>query len=83
MPLEKDLMRPVIAFALCLLVVQAQPATVQAPFDVVIVNGHVVDGTGSPWYAADVGIRDGRIARAIQTCCGALAATRGGATAHL
>jgi N-acyl-D-amino-acid deacylase len=62
MPLEKDLMRLVIPFALCLLVVQARPATVQAPFDVVIVNGHVVDGTGSPWYAADVGIRDGRIA---------------------
>lgn len=32
------------------------------PFDVVIVNGHVIDGTGSPWYAADIGIRDGRIA---------------------
>jgi N-acyl-D-amino-acid deacylase len=36
----------------------AQPA----PFDVLILNGHVVDGTGSPWYAADVGIRDGRVA---------------------
>ena len=35
---------------------------VQPPFDMVIVNGHVVDGTGSPWYAADVGIRDGKIA---------------------
>ena len=34
----------------------------QAPFDVVILNGHVIDGTGSPWYAADVGIRDGKIA---------------------
>ena len=33
-----------------------------APFDVVILNGHVIDGTGSPWYAADVGIREGRIA---------------------
>ena len=31
------------------------------PFDVVIANGHIVDGTGSPWYAADVGIRGGRI----------------------
>ncbi|MEO6235635.1 MAG: D-aminoacylase [Vicinamibacterales bacterium] len=31
-------------------------------FDVVITNGHVVDGTGSPWYAADIGIRDGKIA---------------------
>ncbi len=33
-----------------------------APYDVVIRNGHIIDGTGSPWYAADVGIRDGRIA---------------------
>jgi dihydroorotase/N-acyl-D-amino-acid deacylase len=30
-------------------------------FDVVIENGHIIDGTGSPWYAADIGIRDGRI----------------------
>jgi N-acyl-D-aspartate/D-glutamate deacylase len=33
-----------------------------APFDMIIANGHVIDGTGSPWYAADIGIRDGRIA---------------------
>ncbi|MFP5227151.1 MAG: N-acyl-D-amino-acid deacylase family protein [Acidobacteriota bacterium] len=33
-----------------------------APFDVVIVHGHIVDGTGSPWYSGDVGIREGRIA---------------------
>src|SRR5437763_9110391 len=31
-------------------------------FDIVIVNGHIVDGTGSPWYSGDVGIRAGRIA---------------------
>jgi len=31
-------------------------------FDVVITNGHIVDGTGSPWYSGDIGIRDGRIA---------------------
>ncbi|MBA3912520.1 MAG: D-aminoacylase [Acidobacteriales bacterium] len=33
-----------------------------APFDLVITNGHIMDGTGSPWYSGDVGIRDGRIA---------------------
>src|SRR5271166_2637528 len=32
------------------------------PFDVVIVNGHIIDGTGSPWYSGQVGIRAGRIA---------------------
>lgn len=32
-------------------------------FDVVIRNGRIVDGTGSPWYRADVGIRGGKIVR--------------------
>ncbi len=31
-------------------------------FDLVITHGHIIDGTGSPWYSGDVGIRDGRIA---------------------
>src|SRR5277367_4508966 len=31
-------------------------------YAVLIRNGHIVDGTGSPWYAADVAIRDGHIA---------------------
>jgi N-acyl-D-aspartate/D-glutamate deacylase len=31
-------------------------------YDIVIRNGHIIDGTGSPWYAGDIGIRDGRIA---------------------
>jgi N-acyl-D-amino-acid deacylase len=33
-----------------------------AAFDLVIINGHIIDGTGSPWYSGDVGIRDGKIA---------------------
>ena len=37
-------------------------AAVARPFDVIIVNGHIVDGTGSPWYSGQIGIRDGRIA---------------------
>jgi N-acyl-D-amino-acid deacylase len=27
-----------------------------------ITNGHILDGTGSPWYSGDIGIRDGRVA---------------------
>src|SRR4051794_6407688 len=38
------------------------PRSATPAFDTIIENGHVIDGTGSPWYAADLGIRDGRIA---------------------
>ncbi len=31
-------------------------------YDLVIANGHIIDGTGSPWYAGDVAINAGRIA---------------------
>jgi N-acyl-D-amino-acid deacylase len=31
-------------------------------FDVLIRNGRVVDGTGNPWFPADIGIRDDSIA---------------------
>jgi Urease alpha-subunit, N-terminal domain len=39
-----------------------QAPSEQNPFDVVILHGHILDGTGSPWYSGDVGIRDGHIA---------------------
>src|SRR5207253_5511712 len=37
------------------------PTPIQ-PFDLLIRNGHIIDGTGSPWYAADLAIRGDRIA---------------------
>ena len=37
-------------------------AAAAAPYDVLITNGRIVDGTGSPWYAADLAIRDGKVA---------------------
>ena len=36
-------------------------ASAQA-YDVVILNGRIVDGTGAPWYRGDLAIKDGRIA---------------------
>jgi N-acyl-D-amino-acid deacylase len=41
---------------------RSQAASQVEPYDVVILHGHIIDGTGSPWYSGDVGIRDGHIA---------------------
>ena len=46
----------------------AQSPPAPAPYDILIRNGHIVDGTGSPWYSGDLAIRDGRIA-AIGVLC--------------
>ena len=35
----------------------------EAPYDVVILGGRVVDGTGNAWFHGDVAFRGGRIAR--------------------
>jgi N-acyl-D-aspartate/D-glutamate deacylase len=48
--------------SLALPIAFAADRAADVPFDVVITNGHIIDGTGSPWYSGDVGIRDGRIA---------------------
>ncbi|MDB4906816.1 MAG: D-aminoacylase domain protein [Gemmatimonadetes bacterium] len=52
---------PVLALAAC-----ARPGTAPrprgAPYDVVIGNGRIVDGTGNAWYYGDIGIRGSRIA---------------------
>ena len=45
-----------------LLAVTSWAASAQKPFDIIITHGHIIDGTGSPWYTGDIGIRDGRIA---------------------
>lgn len=42
----------------CFLTANAQTT----PYDLIIHNGHIIDGTGSPWYSGDIGIRDGHIA---------------------
>ena len=52
-------------------VVRAQPTD----FDVLILNGHIVDGTGAPWFTGDVGIKGDRIA-AIGALATRTAATR-------
>ena len=41
----------------------APPCGASGPqYDLIIKNGHIMDGTGSPWYAADLAVKDGHIA---------------------
>ena len=55
-----------VTLLLLLLILCSAPLSAlraQSPsFDLVIRNGRIIDGTGSPWYSGDLGIRDGRIA---------------------
>jgi N-acyl-D-amino-acid deacylase len=37
-------------------------STSQAEFDLIVSRGRIVDGTGNPWFEADLAIKDGRIA---------------------
>ncbi|HZO57757.1 MAG TPA: D-aminoacylase [Bryobacteraceae bacterium] len=49
-------------FPVILLALFAAGSCAAQTFDLLLVNGRVVDGMGNPWYHADIGIRDGRIA---------------------
>jgi N-acyl-D-amino-acid deacylase len=53
----------VLAGAMAVGAAGAQEAVARAPYDVVIRNGRVLDGSGNPWIAADVAIRDGRFVK--------------------
>ena len=47
-----------IAWLLNASLLPAQPTTT---YDLVITNGRIIDGTGSPWYSGDLGIRNGKV----------------------
>jgi N-acyl-D-aspartate/D-glutamate deacylase len=51
-----------VLFVASLLALTAAPFTqTPARYDVLVRNGRVLDGSGNPWLAADIGIRGGRI----------------------
>ena len=43
-------------------VTQSETKTAEIEFDILIKNGKILDGTGNPWYYADIGINNERIA---------------------
>jgi N-acyl-D-amino-acid deacylase len=45
-----------------LLLLITSPAAESAVYDIVIRNGHIIDGTGSPWCSGDLAVANGRIA---------------------
>lgn len=55
--------RSLSALALSAVILTASSGTAQelGPFDILITGGHVVDGSGNPWFDADVGIRGDKI----------------------
>ena len=63
---------PCLTFMSVVLLLASHAPAQDQPFDLVITHGHIIDGTGSPWYSGDVGIRGGRIA-AIGNLAGAAA----------
>jgi N-acyl-D-amino-acid deacylase len=68
-----------LSFAVVLLLVSFLPGAAQEHYDVIIRNGMVLDGTGNPWFSADLAFRDGKIA-AIGPIAGATATTEIDAT---
>jgi N-acyl-D-amino-acid deacylase len=45
-----------------LLLLITSAAAKSAVYDIIIRNGHIIDGTGSPWYSGDIAVGNGRIA---------------------
>lgn len=52
----------ILSLALLAVPARAQSAASAEPFDLILRGGRVLDGTGNPWFRADVGIRGDRIA---------------------
>jgi len=42
---------------------QSSSQSVSPSYDLVITNARVIDGSGNPWFRADIGVNDGRIVR--------------------
>jgi len=67
LPLDPDAAQEVAGQALGEIAAAAydanlETASAEAGYDLIIRNGHIIDGAGNPWYAADVAVSGDRIA---------------------
>lgn len=59
--IDMNMIVPVRLLFVFLLVLPGLPRLEAQQFDILLRGGRVVDGTGAPWYGADIGISGGRI----------------------
>src|SRR6185295_13044270 len=50
-----------LAGLLCLVTASELRAQQERAYDLLIKNGHVIDGSGNPWFAGDVAVAGGKI----------------------
>ena len=55
-------MRTSASWVVALLAFPSLAGAQDPDYDVILSGGHVLDGTGNPWFQADVAVEDGRIA---------------------
>ena len=59
----REIMRGAVAVTCFVLGIAASVRAADAPYDLVLRNARIVDGTGSPWYRGDLAIRGDTIVR--------------------
>src|ERR1051325_2197588 len=59
--MRRGFVAAILFLTLAILPAWAAEKSGAAPYDIVITNGKIIDGTGNPWFYADVGIKNGKI----------------------
>jgi N-acyl-D-amino-acid deacylase len=57
----KTIIKHLLIFSISFISLISLSAKAQNTFDILILNGRIIDGTGNPWFEADVGIVDQHI----------------------
>src|SRR5580698_6518718 len=52
----------IVILGLSVLAAMSPAAAAEPAYDIILRHGRIIDGTGAPWYYADVALRGGRIA---------------------